>query len=247
MARKQVPVLRLIAIALVSVGTFSACDTGAPEVRAGSSTAPAMNDGPFVAYHEDGTRKAEGAFQGGLQSGPWTQWYTSGTRGSQGTWLRGEKTGAWTYWHDGGAKLAEGIYRGERTGPWTFWHADGALQAEGSFLFGEKEGVWVHRHPDGSIDGGLTGVYEADAKIGEMMIDGVTTEWFTDDQPRYRTRYLDGLRHGPASAWYADGGKRYEGQYERGRKTGRWSYWDEEGEMVPDQSGVYDGWQKVGE
>jgi len=226
------------ALSLAVLGLL-ACG-GEKTISAGGAPA----DGAFRAAYDDGTPKAEGAFQDGKQTGTWTQWYEDGTKGSEGAFSAGEKTGPWTYWHRNGAVLAQGRYLIERTGPWTFRHDNGALQAQGSFLFGQKEGLWVHRNQDGTIDPELTGVYEADVRVAEVMIDGSTTEWFDDDQPRFRTEYAGGVRHGATAAWYADGAKRYEGRYEYGRKSGRWTYWEPDGSVDHARSGVYDGWRK---
>jgi antitoxin component YwqK of YwqJK toxin-antitoxin module len=204
-----------------------------------------VRHGPFTAWHEDGTRKAVGGFFEGEQDGDWTQWYANGVQGSRGAWVRGAKDGPWAYWHENGAQLATGSYRETRAGPWVMWRADGSVEARGSFLFGAKEGLWVHRREDGSADAELSGVYEAGAKVAEMIVDGRTTEWYDDDRPRDRNEFEDGVRHGRSTSWYPSGSMRYEGTYARGRKSGRWTYWTIDGRVDDDRSGVYDGWRKV--
>ena len=204
-----------------------------------------IKEGPFVAYHSNGNIKAQGSFAAGLQNGLWTQWYENGAKGSEGMWRRGEKFGSWKYWHENGNRLAAGMYRKEKSGVWTHWHPDESTQARGSFLFGEKEGLWVYRNRDGSVDTELSGVYEADERIGEMMITGTTTEWYDDDSKRHENEFVDGIRNGKSVSWYPDGTKWSEGQYELGRKTGRWSYWHPDGSVDSERTGEYDGWRKV--
>lgn len=156
-------------------------------------------------------------------------------RGPDGTW---RMDGPFRSWHADGSREAEGSYVDDlQSGPWTTWYPDGALQSRGSYLFGEKEGVWVHRAPDGALDEELTGMYEAGKRLAAFHVDGPQTEWFAKDQPRERSEYVDGLRHGAATTWYPSGKKRSEGAYEAGRKVGTWTYWREDGSVDPALSG----------
>ena len=166
-------------------------------------------------------------------------------RGEDGVWRR---DGPFRAWHSSGELAEEGAFRdGLQEGAWTTWHVGGAPHARGSYLFGAKEGVWIERRPDGSLDEAASGIFESGERTGDLLVDGVQTDWFAPDEPRERASWVDGLRHGVATTWYPGGAKRSEGTYERGRRTGHWTYWREDGSLDERLSGTYDGWRRIGE
>lgn len=204
-------------------------------------------DGPFLAWHPDGTLRAEGGFRGGEQHGPWRQWHANGRLGSEGSWDAGERHGEWKLWYESGAPMTAGTYRhGEQVGRWTLWFPDGVAKSEGSLLGGRREGVWVERAPGGAVDDLATGIYEDGEKIGDWFVDGERVFRWGDGQVQERSLWKDGLREGPCARYWGGGARSEEGAYSRGRRTGPWRFWNIDGTLDGERTGTYDAGRRIG-
>jgi antitoxin component YwqK of YwqJK toxin-antitoxin module len=99
-----------------------------------------VKEGPFVVYHDDGSKMIQGEYHDGKQNGEWTQWYDNG------------QMSAVDHYKDG-------VQDGEHTG----WYTDGKIAAIGMYKNGKREGVWKRWDPQGFKNWEET--YKDDKKI----------------------------------------------------------------------------------
>lgn len=85
-----------------------------------------VKEGPYVLYHEDGSKMIQGEYLDGKQNGEWTMWYDNGQKKSVDHYK-------------------DGVQDGEHTG----WYTDGKIAAMGMFKDGQPDGVWKRWDPQG--------------------------------------------------------------------------------------------------
>jgi antitoxin component YwqK of YwqJK toxin-antitoxin module len=85
-----------------------------------------VKEGPFVVYHDDGSKMIQGEYHDGKQTGEWTRWYDNGQMSSVDHYK-------------------DGVQDGEHTG----WYTDGKIAAIGMYKDGKREGVWKRWDPQG--------------------------------------------------------------------------------------------------
>ena len=80
---------------------------------------------------------------------------------------------------------------------------------------------------------------------GNLMLHGVTTQWWTNGRKKSEMGFLHGVPHGPRRAWYQDGKKWSDGAHTNGRSTGTWTVWSPTGvkqqRWTYDDNGAYHG------
>ncbi len=129
--------LLLLAVALAACKTAPTCPPGTRLVGdpppKGSEIACVktvngadVKEGPYVLYHEDGSKMIQGEYHDGKQSGEWTMWYDNGQKKSVDHYK-------------------DGVQDGEHTG----WYTDGKIAAMGMFKDGKQDGVWKRWDPQG--------------------------------------------------------------------------------------------------
>ena len=85
-------------------------------------------DGPWMQYHRDGKKAAEGRYRDGERDGPWTFWYASGKVEEEATYEMGRRHGRFVQWWPNGKRRTDGRFcLGLQCGEWTAWNEDGAL------------------------------------------------------------------------------------------------------------------------
>ncbi len=91
-------------------------------------------DGKQTTWYENGQKKIEQTFKGGLRDGKRISWYENGHKSYECTYKNGEKDGKWTQWHYNGNKLSEGTYKdGYKNGKWTEWWDNGQIKFEETY------------------------------------------------------------------------------------------------------------------
>jgi antitoxin component YwqK of YwqJK toxin-antitoxin module len=71
--------------------------------------------------------------------------------------------------------------------------------------------------------------------------------YYADGTLKSRTETRDGRRNGLCTRFYADGTKRAEGTVEDGEESGKWVFYDDQGQVDPERSGLYDDGRRVRE
>lgn len=161
---------------------------------------------------EDGSPRAEYevVVRGGreLKDGPYRAWHPNGTLASEGAYDEDRPSGRWKLYHDNGALAEEGSYvRGERTAFWETFHPGGKRASKGRYEKGKRVQQWNFWKEDGSSDESLSGVYEPvelrldDGRTlsGERLDLRLHGEWrgtWPDGQTQFTGRFVRGRREG---------------------------------------------------
>ncbi len=110
--------------------------------RAGTTT-DRLQTGPWVYFHANGAKKAEGPWVQDKQEGLWTWWNDQGQVEIRGSYLHGLRTGPWERFHPSGSSSATGAYQDDRQhGLWTYRDPAGQMRSRGTFHRGVERGLW---------------------------------------------------------------------------------------------------------
>ena len=122
-------------------------------VLVGLGCGPPREDGPYVVYYEDGTRKEEGTYRDGELHGFFVQYREDGTKKYEGLYEDGKLNGELVYYEsfveyydavDGQKLRVEGTYKdGQRDGPYAVYYASGGKKVEGAYSNVRKDSVWA--------------------------------------------------------------------------------------------------------
>jgi hypothetical protein len=98
-----------------------------------------VKDGPYVVYHDDGSKMMQGEYQDGKQNGEWTMWYDNGQKKSVDHYKDGVQDGEHTGWYTDGKIAAIGMYKdGKQDGVWKRWDPQGFKNWEETYKDGTK-------------------------------------------------------------------------------------------------------------
>jgi antitoxin component YwqK of YwqJK toxin-antitoxin module len=115
--------------------------------------------GPARDFYDVDLIHVESTWRDGRLDGPWVQFHRDGRKAAEGRYRAGEKHGPWTYWFEGGQVSEEVAFdMGRRHGRFVQWWPGGKKRTEGSFCFGLQCGRWTTRAEDGTELGTI--VYE---------------------------------------------------------------------------------------
>lgn len=187
-------------------------------------------EGSWKEYYEDGSLKAEGAYENDKPVGKWKYYYQSGKTEQTGSYTRqGKKDGVWKWFYETGALLREETYRsGLKDGLSTEYEESGKVIIEGDFIDDLEDGQWFEITGDSYIRGS----YRDGLRNGMwyyMLMD--TTGSRTDSVLMYRGNFIDDNPDGRHS-WFWDNGRiKEEGNYVMGRKEGDWSRYNYDGSL----------------
>lgn len=137
----------LLAATLFACKTAPVCPAGTKQVGEGppnGSEIACVNgqdvkEGPYVLYHDDGSKMLEGEFHDGKQSGEWTMWYDNGQKKSVDHYKDGVQDGEHVGWYTDGKIAAQGMYKdGKRDGVWKRWDPQGFKNWEETYKDDKK-------------------------------------------------------------------------------------------------------------
>lgn len=167
----------LLAATLMFVGSITT-GVGATEARPEGVPATATfvekgqvwvldKDGTRVVYRPDGSRVAEGPFNGGHREGAWVFYHANKNVRARGTFKASRMEGEWVLYHANGKRESDGKYSDNyRVGVWTFYTDDGRKRAEGEFKDGYRWGGWTEYYSSGKTF--YTGTYIKNKEQGEF-------------------------------------------------------------------------------
>ncbi len=142
--------LLMLAVALAGCKTAPLCPAGTKQVGEGppndseiacvkTVSGQDVKEGPYVLYHEDGSKMIVGQYHDGKQSGEWTMWYDNGQKKSIDHYKDGVQDGEHTGWYTNGKIAAIGIYKdGKREGVWKRWDPEGFKNWEETYKDDKK-------------------------------------------------------------------------------------------------------------
>jgi antitoxin component YwqK of YwqJK toxin-antitoxin module len=124
-----------------------------------------VRHGPYVAWHGNGRKQAEGTLADGREQDVWRRWWANGRLLGEGAYEAGVKQGRWRFWHSNGAPQEAGEFRdGRERGRWTRWYENGGKLSEGGYRDGRPEGAWTVWYESGRIR--EAGEYRDGARLG---------------------------------------------------------------------------------
>lgn len=99
-------------------------------------------EGPYLSWHENGTRELQGGYWEGYREGWWQSWHTNGQLKEQGEYQNSMRVGAWPSYHDNGILAAITRYsNGKKHGLCLEWHPNGRLAHEARYAEEELHGI----------------------------------------------------------------------------------------------------------
>jgi len=70
-----------------------------------------VKEGPYEAWHDDGTKSISGAYKDGQRDGPWVLWHENGQRKQELTYVKGKPNGRFREWDKKGEPIADVMYK----------------------------------------------------------------------------------------------------------------------------------------
>lgn len=72
--------------------------------------AEAVREGPYRAWHPDGTKSVVGQYASGQRDGEWAEWFENGQRKTEISYQKGTPEGRFTQWDENGDVVSKGTY-----------------------------------------------------------------------------------------------------------------------------------------
>lgn len=69
-----------------------------------------VREGPYRAWHKDGTKSVVGQYSAGQRDGEWAEWFENGQRKTEISYQAGIPDGRFTEWDDRGDVVSKGVY-----------------------------------------------------------------------------------------------------------------------------------------
>ena len=108
-------------------------------------------EGLFIAYHNNGTRKSLTTFVNGKVHGDFTGWYESGEVYTRRTFEHGVMTSLANYYRNGQIIGEVIVENGEITSG-VYYHQNGAKRSEGKIKNGQRSGTWKTYDQEGNLE-----------------------------------------------------------------------------------------------
>mgnify|MGYP001254505696 CR=1 FL=1 len=116
-------------------GTLYRIDRATGDVTAiNASLNDSTEEGPWVAYHDNGQLWFKGTYKDGKEDGPWFSYHDNGQLWWKRTYKDGERDGPYVFYHENGQLW-------KKEDPWVFYQEDGTVIEYWSGTF--KNGVKI--------------------------------------------------------------------------------------------------------
>ncbi len=187
-----------------------------------------IEDGPYAAYHPNGTISVSGWFKKGKEDSVWIENSQSGLNSAKYAFKSGKlegryieffegqklKKSAWfkegiqdsisETWNEKGFKISEYQFKnGEKNGPSKEWFANGKPKSEGVFKNDVEDGLW---------------------KI-----------WYENGKPQSQGKFENGKPEGNWITWFGNGKSSSTGSYKNGNENGLWQFFYPEGQLKTEE------------
>jgi len=187
-------------------------------------TKAGVRQGPWMSWHADGTRAAQGTFKSGFMVGSWEEWYANRRmRYSVEYGQDGVVNGPTRRWYESGKLAFAGAYRaGKLHGQYREWHANGVPFLTGKYDQGLPSGVFQY-------------VSEARSELGRSDLNkgtGTWKSWHRNGKPFQEGRYDFGKKSGRWLTQRPDGSKASDGAYKKGKRHGKWRFFSTTGVLT---------------
>ena len=87
---------------------------------------PAIKNGLYFDWYDNGEKKAETTYKGGVKSGPLRRWYLNGQLKQECSFIEDRYHGPYQSWYENGNLRVQGNYlKGKQDGEWIFYDKRG--------------------------------------------------------------------------------------------------------------------------
>jgi len=108
--------------------------------------------GTWLEFDVNGRLRKRGEYKDGKLNGPWIAYHADGSVETSGQMVNDERTGVWTQTYVNGVRRSEKSYKNNQLdGPIKLYYMTGELMAEGGHVAGIEEGPWKVYKPDGKL------------------------------------------------------------------------------------------------
>lgn len=110
-----------------------------------------QGSGSVVSYFENGNKREDSKYRGGLLNGVRMKYYENGQKSMEEPMMNGQLHGQVVAWDENGQKIEETFYlSGLKSGPYSIWAKNGQKMEEGSFRNGKPDGKRTQWSNDGT-------------------------------------------------------------------------------------------------
>jgi len=219
--------------------------------------------GPWKYYYESGQLEKEGEYSPeGEPKGDWKFYHENGQLSDEkpfsdkgklsGKLVSYDKHGKLSYVHEykngaflsyqdydvAGKVIAEGKGNNKKF-PVTYKFPNGNTETEGLLEDGKKTGLWKYYIPCGKL--------ARSENLVKDELNGITSEYYTNDTLDNRVNYADGEKNGYFRSYYKNGKPFCEGWYVHDKQCGEWTFYNEKGTRISVEyydKGIVSGWQQ---
>ncbi|MEQ9405820.1 MAG: hypothetical protein RIM99_19670 [Cyclobacteriaceae bacterium] len=215
-------------------------------------------------YRDDNTLTAIGNKTGEKNTGPWVYYHENGRKNAEGTYAdQGDKIGTWYYYHNNGKLSSEefhdeaGLVQGEikrysregiLTGITSYKDDDLHGNWQGFFTCGQVSERYPYNEGEGIGEGEAfyeSGEVKAKYTVKNSMLDGEYTYFHLNGSVSYQYNYVEDKKEGPYAAYHNNGQISEKGMYSNDLATGLWENYFSNG--VLRSKGNYLEGEKTGE
>ncbi len=123
------------------------------------------SSGPRTFNYDSGKKKLVGEVSNGFQQGPWVAYWENGNVQWTLAFKDGRPDGIGRYYYEDGKPHEVSEFKsGVRDGQWIEYYADSVLQTKGQYKLGRKDGEWVTYYENGKL--ASKGSYYLDSENG---------------------------------------------------------------------------------
>lgn len=135
-------------------------------------------NGPFVYYHPNGKKSAEGQYENYILTGLFTYYFFDGSISGTAFYKNDVLDSTYKSYYFGGKLRTSGTYKdGEKVGQWKYYYPNGKLREEEYYVDGKLNGLNTLYLEDGRVDKKLTyknnlleGPYEIFAEKDQLAV-----------------------------------------------------------------------------
>lgn len=216
-------------------------------------TVDGTKEGPYSAFHDDGSKKSVGTYLHGNRTGAWVDYYANGKKSLEVTFEADSWTGAAVRYHDNGKVWQEGTFeRGYAKGLLSEYHKNGQLYSAGVVSSSShnwfSDPVRQGRHAWYYNDGTIHQVADFD----NNNWNGATARYHPNGNKQYECNFESGYAKGPFRQYHENGQLYAEGEvsssshnwYGDAVQQGEWKYYYSTGsihQIVAFQNGDWNG------
>lgn len=206
---------------------------------------PAILEGPYVSFYENGQMKSEGQYKNSKPVGEWIFYFENGNPHMKGIYEKKDSV-YWYYYYEKGTLRNEGVIQNNvKQGVWKYYYENGQLKAEGFYDKNIKDQNWKYYYEDGILKANATyangrGSYTEYYPSGKIKVtgptyknvgEGIWTYYHKNGNIEAKGYESNGVKNGIWTYYYPNGQIKSKGNYINGKQNGEWKNFHENGTL----------------